>query len=337
MNNPIKFKALVVRKNKNYNFTYELEDVGMDFLPDNDVVIKVHYSSINYKDCLSCQGNMGITRRFPHIPGIDAAGIVIESKDKEWKTGDKVIILSHDLGMNTCGGFGQIIKVPGRWITRLPNGMSLFECMALGTAGYTALLAVNAIEDHVKPSSSECVIVTGATGGVGTLAVYLLNSLGYNVTAVTGKKSTRGYLTNLGAKNIIFRDDFVNYTDRNLLPEKYIAGVDVAGGATLTTLIRSIKSKGVVVSTGMVDSTKISLTVLPFILRGISLVGVNADLSYAHKEDVWKKILNQIPKSDYSLWATTIMLDELPAVIKSTIKNSNIGRIVVDMKSGDKI
>jgi len=332
MSNPTKFRALIVRKSKERKFSYGVENTDTNFLPDNDVTIRVHYSSLNFKDCLSCQGNLGVTRRFPHIPGIDAAGIVMESKDLEWKPGDRVIVLSHDLGMNTCGGFGQIIKVPGSWIIRLPDGMSLFESMALGTAGYTASLAVSAIENSGIVSSSDQIVVTGATGGVGSLSVYLSSLAGYDVTAITGKETAGKFLIDLGAKDIVSRDEFINQTDRNLLPENYMAGIDVAGGATLTTLIRSTKSGGLVISTGMADSTEISLTVLPFILRGVSLVGVNADLNDARRMEVWNRLAEIIPKPDYSLWSESIILEELPSAIRNLINGTNIGRIVVDMK-----
>ncbi len=331
------YRALIVRKSGENKFTYKIEDVNLNELRANDVTIRVHYSSINYKDCLSCQGNLGVTRRFPHTPGIDAAGIIVSSNVQALKVGDKVIVLSHDLGMNTSGGFGQYIRVPEKWVMRLPKNMSLFESMSIGTAGYTAALAVQVLKENIKEIDSGEIIVTGGTGGIGSVSTYLLSQLGYKVTVITGKESAKKYLECLGASTVIDRDEFLNLTNRNLLPEKQIGAIDVAGGTSLTTLIRTCVTGGTIVSTGMVESPEFSLTVLPFILRGIHLVGVNADSSYLSREQTWFELSHLINKFDYKLWTNSINIEELPRAIKQVTKGQHLGRFVVDMRDGDTL
>ena len=331
MENKKIFNALIVRKTKNKKISYDVEETDIKILPDNDVLIRVYYSSINYKDVLSCQGNLAITRKYPHIPGIDAAGVVLESKDHNWKPGDEVIALSHDLGMNTFGGFGQLIRVPGDWLLKLPKGMSMYECMAIGTAGYTAALAVNIIKENKDILVSDNIAVTGATGGVGSLSILFLNKLGFKTSAITRSLKFKNKLFKIGTNTIIDHDKFVNKTNRNLLPEIYKASIDVAGGDTLTSLIRSTKIGGIVLSVGNAKSPNITLSILPFILRNVSLIGVNADSNLSSKTKIWKELSNLINKNQFKDISTLVKLDELPSTLISRKHLEVFGRIVVKM------
>ena len=223
----MKFKALIVNE-KNGKFTREISTKSLNDLPAGDVLIKVKYSSLNYKDALSATGNKGVTRKYPHTPGIDAAGMVEKSPGNLFKEGDEVVVTGYDLGMNTFGGFAEYIRVPVEWIVKLPKGLSLKESMMLGTAGFTAGLSIYKLEQAGLDKDGE-IIVTGATGGVGSLAVALLSKLGYNITASTRKKEKEDYLKNLGAKLIINSDELDDKTGKPLLNRRWKGAVDTVG------------------------------------------------------------------------------------------------------------
>ncbi|MBO9565043.1 MAG: YhdH/YhfP family quinone oxidoreductase [Niastella sp.] len=331
------FKALWVTETADGKFERNIVERVIDDLPSGEVVIRVLYSSLNYKDALSATGNKGITRKYPHTPGIDAAGIVEISRNEQFATGDEVIITGHDLGMNTAGGYGEFVRVPAAWVVRKPEGYTLRECMILGTAGITAALGLHKMELLGLTPSQGPIVVTGSTGGVGSIAVSLLAKAGYEVIAVTGKSHAHEYLAHLGAHKIESRE-FVNDTSgKALLRPQWAGAIDTVGGNTLLTLLKGCKPEGSVVSTGLVSSPKLDATVYPFILNGISLLGVGSAetpittrlLVWDKLKDVWniKDKLNAVVKE--------VTLDELNLTyIDSILQGKIMGRIVV--KIADK-
>jgi acrylyl-CoA reductase (NADPH) len=288
-----KFKALVVR-DENGKFISEVTYRSIGDLPEGDLLIRVKYSSLNYKDALSASGNKGVTRKYPHTPGIDAAGIIEESKDKNFKKGDEVIITGFDLGMNTSGGFGQYIRVPSAWVLKLPRGISLKESMILGTAGLTAGLSLDKLEEcGMKPNDDE-ILVTGASGGVGSLSVLLLSERGYNVTAATGKLNETDFFKFLGAKKIIDRSEVDDKSGKGLLSERWGGAIDTVGGNILSTVLKSTKYGCSVAACGNVASFNFQSTVFPFILRGVNLLGINSERTPMDlRRKIWNKLAGE--------------------------------------------
>ena len=233
------FNAIIVEEKKNGEFFQSIKERNISHLPKGDLLVKVKYSSLNYKDSLSFSGNKGVTKLYPHTPGIDAMGIVENSKTKEFKEGDKVIVTGYDLGMNTPGGFGEYISVPKEWVTLMPDNLGDSESMILGTAGMTAGLCVNAMLEKHKIKGEEA-IVTGATGGVGCITVMLLTKLGAKVTAITGKTNSQDFLYSIGAKEVLLRDDYINSVKKPMGKGLWNIAVDVAGGKMLSTLIANM-------------------------------------------------------------------------------------------------
>lgn len=287
----MEYSALVVKETSTGQFERSVESCNTNALPEGDLLIRVQYSSLNYKDALSATGNKGITRKFPHTPGIDAAGVVVESRVPEFSPGREVIITGYDLGMNTAGGFGQYIRVSAGWVVPKPEGFSLRECMIIGTAGITAGIGLHKMELLGLTSAQGPIVVTGATGGVGSLAVALLAKAGYDVIAITGKPEAAAYLKQLGAARIEGRDWVNDTSGKALLRPQWAGAIDTVGGNTLATLLKGCKLEGVVVSTGLVDSPALQTTVYPFILNGISLAGVgSAETPLSLKKKIWQKL-----------------------------------------------
>jgi len=326
------FRALVVSKNGEDSFIREIKDLSLDDLPDGEVLIRVHYSSLNFKDGLSCIGSPGITNNYPHTPGIDASGVVEESSDSRFKPGDLVIVTSYDLGMNTSGGFGQYIRVPANWIVHLPDGLDLKESMIYGTAGYTAGLSVYALQKYgIDPTNGD-IVVTGSTGGVGCVSVALLGFLGYSVLAVTGKMRENQFLTSLGAKKIINREELKNESKKALLKERWVGGIDTVGGSILNTLIRSTKRGGAVASTGLVASHELSMTVFPFILRGVGLLGIDsAETPFDLRCKIWNLLSKKWKFPKLNSLKIDCKLDELSPQIDKILAGKQRGRVVVEM------
>ena len=328
-----RFKALVVREDR-LKYSIGIEEKSIDDLPKNEVLIRVHFSSLNYKDGLSSTGDKTVTRHYPHTPGIDAAGIVEKSNNKNFKSGDQVIVISNDLGANTPGGYGQYICVPSSWVMPLPKGLTLKESMIYGTAGFTAALAVFLLKkNQVKPENGP-VLVTGATGGVGSVAVSILSNLGYEVIASTGKKESELFLHKLGASKVIRRDELVDEMNRTLLKEHWSGALDTVGGKTLETVLKSCKKRGVVISSGLVSSPKISMTVFPFILRGISLIGTGAsETSIEVKNQIWLNLAKGWKLNNFDLISKNCKLEELETEIQKILNGQQQGRIVVDLRN----
>ena len=310
-------------------FKSSIKSLPLPELQDGFVLIDVLYSSLNYKDALSASGNKGVTKSYPFTPGIDAVGKIRQSKDNNLKEGDEVIVTGYDLGMNTNGGFGEIIHVPSGWVVPLPNNLSMEEAISFGTAGITAAASVDAVLSKIDAPEFP-VAVSGATGGVGSIAVGLLSKLGIDVTAITGKENSSQFLKDLGAKNIILRDDFCSEKIRPLDKTKFSAGVDTVGGEILSRIISQVDRHGVITCCGNVNSIKLETTVFPFILRGIALQGIDsAESPITYKKYLWDKIASewQIGYSKSSI--KIIKLNELAPEIDKILIGNQQGRVVV--------
>jgi len=327
------FRALVVKKNEDKTFTREVTERKINDLPEGEVLIRVRYSSLNFKDGLSCIGNPGVTRNYPHTPGIDASGEVAESSDSRFKEGDFVIVSGYNLGMDTSGGFGQYIRVPADWIEPLPEGLTIKEAAIYGVAGFTAALSVDALQKHgIGPEDGE-VVVTGSTGGVGSVSVALLSHLGYNVVASTGKKEEREFLSGIGASQIISREEVNDESNKPLLSERWGGAIDSVGGNTLATLLKAVKRGGAIAATGLVASSELSTTVFPFILRGVSLLGI--DSGYTPKKlrrEIWKKLAGDWKFAKLQKLTIDCTLDQLDPEIDKILAGGQRGRVVVDLE-----
>ncbi len=325
----MKYKALVTTEdNKTFNNSVQVK--SLDFLPDNNTLIKVKYSSLNYKDALSASGNKGVTRSYPHTPGIDAAGIIEETSSKKFKKGDEVIVTGYDMGMNTFGGFGEFIKVPEEWIIKKPSNLSLSESMAFGTAGLTAGLCLRKLLQHgLKPDDGK-VFVSGVTGGVGIISLMLFSKLGFEVTAITGKMNEKDFLIDLGANEVIDRNDLDVDLVSPLQKPIYSGGIDAVGGKILSNLICSTTQRAAIACCGMVGGLSLDTSIFPFILRGLSLFGIDSAESLLEvKEEVWKSFSSDWKLESIDQNIKNISLDELPTEIEKILKGKQIGRVRV--------
>ncbi len=326
------YNALVVSE-ENGTFSQEFKSVDLKDLKENEVLIKTHYSSINYKDYLSSIGNKGVTRNYPHVPGIDAAGVVEKSRSSALSPGQEVLVTGYDLGMNTDGGWAQYVIVPSDWVVVLPDNLSLKNSMVLGTAGFTAAQCVEAIvkfspeDDAVKK-----VIVSGASGGVGSVATKLLNHLGYSVTALTRSGTNVDFLKKIGAGEVLSIKDW----EANLHPKKPLekgiwqGAVDTVGGEMLANLLKCLSYRSVVSCCGMVGGVGLTTTVFPFILRGIKLIGIDsAEQPLVHKKNLWNKITNEWKLTDLSDLYQEIDFSELPENIHKMKHGEIQGRVIV--------
>ena len=299
-------------------------------LPAGDVLIRVAYSSLNYKDALAAAGHQGVNRLFPHVPGVDAAGTVVESGVYGFAEGDRVLVTGFDMGANRWGGFAEYIRVPAGWVVSLPDGLTLEESMILGTAGLTAGLSVDALQKAVPNPEAGPVVVTGASGGVGSISVALLAKLGYQVAAVTGKRSAVDYLRKLGAKEVLTRDEVNDRSDRPMLSGRWAGGIDTVGGNILSTILRSTKYFGCVAACGLTAGHELSMTVYPFILRGITLAGIEAAVCpILRRHEIWWRLGNQWKLDRLSMIGTVIGLDEVAVRIDDMLAGLITGRIVI--------
>ncbi|MGE7883859.1 YhdH/YhfP family quinone oxidoreductase [Bacillus sp. NPDC094077] len=327
------FRAIVVNETENHQFERNVVEREVRSLPEGDVLIQVHYSSLNYKDALSATGNKGVTRTYPHTPGIDAAGEVVSSRNDAFKEGDHVIVTGYDLGMNTSGGFGEYIRVPSSWIIPLPEGMSLKESMVYGTAGFTAALSVyKLLKTGITPSMGD-VLVTGATGGVGSIAVSILSKLGFNVVGSTGKMEEEEMLLRLGAKKVIHREELSDESGRPMLKGIYAGVIDTVGGNMLETALKSVKYGGCVTTCGNVAGQELHTTVYPFILRGISLLGIDSvQCPVDVREDVWALLASEWKNKELLSYTEACILEELDEKFTLILQGKLKGRTVVKMK-----
>lgn len=325
-----KFKALLVEQPEAKRFTRGIVERSLSDLPEGELVVRVHWSSLNYKDALSATGHPGVTRNFPHTPGIDAAGEVISDTSGCYRPGEKVIVTGYDLGMETDGGYGQLIRIPATWALPLPKGLSLRDAMIYGTAGLTAALSVQALTHHrIHPDGGE-ILVTGATGGVGSVAVALLAKLGYRVTAATGKPEAAEFLTRLGASLVISRDEVTANVERPMLKERWQGVVDCVGGDTLAGALKATRYGGSVTCCGLVGSPELNLNVYPFILRGVNLLGIDSvQCPLPLRTAVWNKLGDEWHLAQLNDLAEECTLEGLEEKIQAILQGKLQGRTVV--------
>lgn len=324
------FKALLTKENSPSSFQTTLTNLPFDFLSQQEVLIKVHYSSLNFKDALSASGHKGITRNFPHIPGIDASGTVLSDSSGTFRIGQEVFVTGFDFGMNSNGGLSEYISVPAHWVISLPENLSLKAVMELGTAGLTAGMAVKALqENHVLPSSGGDILVTGATGGVGMISILLLKHLGYSVVALTNKENQRDLLLSLGADQVILRAEFLANQDRALYAMQFAGAIDSVGGDVLVKTLKSLQFSGAVAACGMASSVDLAMQIYPFILRGARLLGIySADSPLEFKKEIWHKF-NAKWCIDTAKIIQEISLEEAPFYMSKMLEGASIGRKVV--------
>jgi putative YhdH/YhfP family quinone oxidoreductase len=324
------FEALVVRETADGQFVRAVETRDVDDLPPGDLLVRVHYSTLNYKDALSATGNKGVTRRYPHTPGIDAAGAVESSDDPSWSAGDEVIVTGRDLGMNTSGGFGQYIRIPADWAIKRPDTLSLKECITHGTAGYTAAYGLMRLEENgITPERGE-VLVTGATGAVGCLAVAILATAGYSVIAATGKPDAAEFLYGLGAAKVIRRDEVEPPPNRGLAKSRWVAAIDTVGGSMLDAAVRCADQHGAVACCGMIGSLEVSTSIFPFILRGVALLGIDsAESAMDRRHEIWRRLAGPWKVPDLERVVTECDLDQLDDKIDRMLAGQSRGKVRV--------
>ncbi len=329
-NLPETFACYLVRKPGKDQIEASLERRPLVELPAGEVLVRVEFSSLNYKDALAATGHPGVVRRFPHIPGIDAAGTVAASSSVDVKVGEKVIVTSYELGSGRFGAWAEYIRVPADWVVPLPKHLSTEDAMIYGTAGFTAAQCVLALQEHhVTPDKGE-IAVTGATGGVGLFAVQFLAHLGYAVTAVSGKPDKKDWLMSLGAEHIIDRKEVNDDSDKPLLSARWAGAVDTVGGNTLATLLRATDRQGCVAACGLVGGTELPLTVYPFILRGVTLAGIDSGwCPMPRRREIWQHLAGDWKLPNLSALARKVSLKDLEPEIQSMLKGQHAGRTVV--------
>ncbi len=309
------YRSFVVEQTKEGIFEGKVKTLNHKDLPEGDVLIKVECSSLNYKDALSFSGNKGVTKQYPHTPGIDAAGKVVSCTSGGFIEGQSVFVIGYDLGMNTSGGFGEYISVPKEWVMPMPNDMSAMQGMAWGTAGFTAALCIDKLIMAGLTPNQGPVLVSGASGGVGSVAIMLLAKLGFEVHALTAKTAESTFFEQLGASVVVDRADFLDQSKRPMLKPVYAGAIDVAGGDILATLLKVIKPSGSVACCGLVASIELNTTVLPFILRGVNLLGVDSvELPLHVKKSMWEKISKE--------WALPELLTQCQIIQKEQLADS---------------
>lgn len=327
------FRCYLVTRDENKQVTNAIAKQGIDDLLPGEVLIRAAYSSLNYKDALAATGHPGVVRNFPHVPGIDVAGTVEHSGVSDFAAGDKVLVTGFDLGAASWGGYSEFVRVPAGWVVRLPEGLTLRESMILGTAGFTAAQSVQALlHNDVGPEDGE-VLVTGASGGVGSMAVAMLAKLGFKVVAATGKPEGVELVEKLGATRVIGREELVDSSTRPLLSAKWAGVIDTVGGDVLATAIRSTDIGGCVTACGMVAGNDLSLSVFPFILRGVTLAGIDsANCAIEKRPELWANMAGPWrPKDLESMVAETVTLDTLNPAIEKILKAQVAGRTLVEI------
>lgn len=321
------FRRLSVSVSETGIVTREIENVDLDAFDTHDLLIKVAYSSLNYKDALSASGNKGISRFYPHTPGIDASGVVIRSKDSHFKEGDKVIVTGYDLGMNSKGGFSEYISVPAHWAIPLPENLSLKEAMILGTAGLTAAMSIDKILNSDLRTLP--VIISGATGGVGSLALMLLKKIGIETVAYSRRAEAEDYLKSLGAKEIIHQ---LEESAKPMLKGLYSAGIDTVGGIVLENILKTVNHNGSVAVCGMALSPTFTSSVFPFLLRGLTLYGIDsAEADKYWRIELWNKLANEWKPENLESISRTVTLENLNSEIQQMLDGKALGRVVVEI------
>lgn len=328
------FSALIVDKIAN-QFSVEIKKLAIKQLPQEEVLIKVLYSSINYKDALACVPDGKIVKAYPFIPGIDLAGIVVSSKDARFKEGDSVLATGYELGVSHFGGYSEYAALPGDWLIPLPQRLTLKESMIFGTAGFTAALSIHRLEENGLTPNNGKVLVTGATGGVGSLAVTMLSNLGYHVVASTGKTEEHDLLRALGASEIISRSDVYDGTIKSLDKQQFAAAIDPVGGSQLAAILSKISYGGSVAVSGLTGGAKVPTSVFPFILRGINLLGVDSVYCPSGKRSIiWQRIAAEMKdEKKLNLIKREILFRELPDALPQLLKGKSVGRIIIKISA----
>jgi acrylyl-CoA reductase (NADPH) len=328
------FSAMVVRKDEAGKTSAQVETITEDQLPDGDVTINVEFSTLNYKDGLCLGPGGGLVRNYPHVPGIDFAGTVESSNDNRYKKGDKVVLTGWHVGESWWGGYAQKAKVKADWLVPLPQGLTTKQAMAVGTAGLTSMLAVMALEDHgLKPENGP-VLVTGAAGGVGSVATSILAKSGYEVAAVTGRPEAADYLKSLGATTIVPREELNETTKRPLESETWAGCIDAVGGTMLARLLGQMKYGASVAAVGLAGGAALPATVIPFLLRGVNLLGIDSvRRPYDDRVRAWGRIVNDLPLDKLEGMVETATLQELPELGKAILAGGVRGRVVVDVNA----
>lgn len=325
------FKALVVQKDETGQTQASVQDLSDDRLPDGDVTVAVEYSTLNYKDGLCLTSGGGLVRHYPHVPGIDFAGTVERSDDARYAPGDKVVLTGWRVGETHWGGYATRARVKADWLVPLPQGLTTHQAMAVGTAGLTAMLAIMALEDHTLTPDKGEVLVTGASGGVGSVAVAILAHLGYRVAAVTGRPESAAYLTDLGASRIIPRTDLSETVKRPLEAETWAGCIDAVGGAMLARVLGQMQYGASVAAVGLAGGAALPATVIPFILRGVNLLGIDSVMQpYSARERAWTRIARDLPIEKLEAMIHPATLAELPDLGAAILKGQVQGRIVID-------
>ncbi|MFF5399829.1 acryloyl-CoA reductase [Peribacillus butanolivorans] len=327
-----RFDALVVDKQED-QFSVNIQELTLDDLPQGEVLIRVHYSGVNYKDSLASIPNGNIVTNYPIVPGIDLAGVVVSSENPRFKEGDEVIATSYGIGVSQSGGYSEFARVPAEWIVPLPEGLTLKEAMVIGTAGFTAALSVLRLEENNLTPDQGSVLVTGATGGVGSFAVSILSKLGYSVEASTGKESEHGYLKEIGASTIVSREDVYNGKLRALGKQKWSGAVDPVGGEPLASVLSQIQYGGSVAVSGLTAGTNLPATVFPFILRGVNLLGIDSvNCPMDTRLKVWQRLATDFKLAHLEqLIQQEITLKDLPDVLPTLLKGEARGRTIVKL------
>lgn len=328
------FKALVVEKLEDGSTDASVQDITEDRLPAGEVLVRVSYSTVNYKDGLCIGPGGGLVRSYPHVPGIDFAGIVENSDDPRYKPGDAVVLTGWRVGEAHWGGYAQKARVKADWLVPLPEGLSARQAMAVGTAGFTAMLAVMALEDHGLVPGEGPVLVTGAAGGVGSVAVAILSALGYEVAAVTGRPETEPYLRDLGASQIVAREELNETVKRPLESETWAGCIDAVGGAMLARVLGQMKYHGSVAAVGLAGGAALPATVIPFLLRGVNLLGIDSVLQpYDNRLRAWQRIAQDLPMVKLEAMIQPATLADLPQLGADILKGKVQGRVVVDVNA----
>ena len=325
------FRCYLVRKSGSDAVEASIEHRPVRDLPAGDVLIRVTCSSLNYKDALAATGHPGIVKRFPHVPGIDVAGSVVSSDSPRFRGGEEVIVTGYELGSGRWGGWAELIRVPAEWVVPLPTGLTPAEAMTWGTAGFTAAQCVLSLQQHgITPDRGD-VVVTGATGGVGSLSILLLARLGYQVTAVSGKADREPWLRELGATDVIGRQAVADESGRPLLASRWAGGIDTVGGVTLSTLLRSLQHRGCVAACGLVGGSDLPITVYPFILRGATLDGIDSAMCpYDRRVEIWSKLAGDWKADQLSRLATHVRLEGVGDAVQQMLAGQTTGRVIVN-------
>ncbi|MBU3014856.1 YhdH/YhfP family quinone oxidoreductase [Poseidonibacter lekithochrous] len=321
-------KAYIVEKLEDRKFKSGVQDIEVPNIEDNEVLIKVTYSSLNFKDALSSVGNPGVTRVFPHVTGIDVTGSIEESNSSNFAKGDKVLVTGYDMGMNTNGGHAEYVKVPASWVAKMPKGISDKEIMTYGTAGLTAALSINELLSNGVTSGD--ILVTGATGGVGSISVSILNKLGFNVIAISGKEEKIPFLKEIGANEVILRNDFNEQSIKPMMGEKYAGVIDTVGGEILANALKYIKYDGVATCCGLTSSHELNTNVFPFILRGVRLIGIDSvEAKIEKKIAAWEKIASDFKVDTVENLTNEIGLNEIKEAYAKLLEGKAVGRYLV--------